>query len=99
MKLPRELGISTQITAITQQAMEGKRYNASFTDVSDVERHAKAVLNAVCDRMTPFAGPVNCQSSRPKGFKTAIISGGLDIFATSTKRRYQLDYAFRGQDL
>lgn len=31
---------------------------------------------------------------KAKGFKTAIISGGLDIFTQRLKERYQLDYAF-----
>lgn len=31
---------------------------------------------------------------KAKGFKTAIISGGLDIFTQRLKARYQLDYAF-----
>ncbi|MCV5427371.1 phosphoserine phosphatase SerB, partial [Escherichia coli] len=31
---------------------------------------------------------------KEKGFKTAIISGGLDIFTERLKEKYQLDYAF-----
>ena len=31
---------------------------------------------------------------KQKGFKTAIISGGLDIFTQRLQQKYQLDYVF-----
>ena len=57
-EIARELGMSTQITAITQQAMEGKLdFNASFTRrIGMLKGTPKAVLNAVCDRMTLSPG-------------------------------------------
>ncbi|EOX8480258.1 phosphoserine phosphatase SerB [Salmonella enterica subsp. indica] len=91
------LGMSTQIAAITQQAMEGKLdFNASFTRrISMLKGTPKALLNAVCDRMTLSPGLLTILPViKAKGFKTAIISGGLDIFTQRLKARYQLDYAF-----
>ncbi|EBH9794227.1 phosphoserine phosphatase SerB, partial [Salmonella enterica subsp. enterica serovar 4,[5],12:i:-] len=96
-EIARELGMSTQITAITQQAMEGKLdFNASFTRrIGMLKGTPKAVLNAVCDRMTLSPGLLTILPViKAKGFKTAIISGGLDIFTQRLKERYQLDYAF-----
>ncbi|ENG5824462.1 phosphoserine phosphatase SerB [Salmonella enterica] len=96
-EIARELGMSTQITAITQQAMEGKLdFNASFTRrIGMLKGTPKAVLNAVCDRMTLSPGLLTILPViKAKGFKTAIISGGLDIFTQRLKARYQLDYAF-----
>ncbi|WP_139779340.1 HAD-IB family phosphatase, partial [Salmonella enterica] len=62
---------------------------------SDLKGTPKAVLNAVCDRMTLSPGLLTILPViKAKGFKTAIISGGLDIFTQRLKERYQLDYAF-----
>lgn len=91
------LGMTAQIAAITQQAMEGKLdFNASFTQrIGMLKGTPKEVLNAVCDRMTLSPGlSTILPIIKAKGFKTAIISGGLDIFTQRLKTRYQLDYAF-----
>lgn len=76
-EIARELGMSTQITAITQQAMEGKLdFNASFTRrIGMLKGTPKAVLNAVCDRMTLRRLLTILPVIKAKGFKTAIISG------------------------
>ncbi|MGG5963553.1 phosphoserine phosphatase SerB [Salmonella enterica] len=96
-EIARALGMSEQIAAITQQAMEGHLdFNASFTRrIGMLKGTPRAVLNAVCDSMTLSPGLLTILPIiKAKGFKTAIISGGLDIFTQRLKTRYQLDYAF-----
>lgn len=64
-EIARELGMSTQITAITQQAMEGKLdFNASFTRrIGMLKGTPKAVLNRRMRSHDPFARPVNYSAS------------------------------------
>ncbi len=70
-------------------------FNASFTRHRNVEGTPKAVLNAVCDRMTRFRPglltilPV----IKAKDLNRDYLRG-LDIFTQRHKERYQLDYAF-----
>ncbi|WP_213133865.1 phosphoserine phosphatase SerB [Citrobacter sp. FP75] len=96
-EIARTLGISEQIAELTQQAMEGKLdFNSSFTRrIGMLKGTPVDVLNAVCDRMTASPGITTILPLlKAKGFKTAIISGGLDIFTHRLQEKYQLDYAF-----
>lgn len=96
-EIARVLGISAQIAELTQQAMEGKLdFNSSFTRrIGMLKGTHRDVLNAVCDQMTASPG-INTilPILKQKGFKTAIISGGLDIFTHRLQQKYQLDYVF-----
>lgn len=92
-----ELGISDSIAELTQQAMEGKLdFDASFTRrIRMLKGTPRSVLDQVCNRMTLSPGLTTILPIiKAKGFKTAIISGGLDIFTQRLKERYHLDYAF-----
>ncbi|WP_374684591.1 phosphoserine phosphatase SerB [Scandinavium manionii] len=96
-EIARTLGISEKITALTQQAMEGKLdFDTSFTRrIAMLSGTHNAVLDDVCNRMTLSPGlDIILPILKAKGFKTAIISGGLDLFAQRLKKRYQLDFAF-----
>lgn len=91
------MGISERITELTQQAMEGKLdFNSSFTRrIGMLKGTHTDVLNAVCDQMTASPGITTILPIlKQKGFKTAIISGGLDIFTHRLQKKYQLDYVF-----
>ncbi|WP_249415595.1 phosphoserine phosphatase SerB [Citrobacter freundii] len=96
-EIARALGITDQITAVTQQAMEGKLdFNSSFIRrIGMLKGTHIDVINAVCDRMTASPGITTILPFlKQKGFKTAIISGGLDIFTHRLQQKYQLDYVF-----
>ncbi|WP_049009083.1 phosphoserine phosphatase SerB [Citrobacter koseri] len=96
-EIAHTLGISAQIAEMTQQAMEGKvDFDTSFTRRIRMLKGTHCdVLNVVCDRMTISPGlAAMLPVLKNKGFKTAIISGGLDIFTQRLKEKYQLDYAF-----
>ncbi|MGO0673643.1 phosphoserine phosphatase SerB [Citrobacter werkmanii] len=91
------LGISAQIAELTKQAMEGKLdFNSSFTRrIGMLKGTHIDVINAVCDQMTASPGITTILPIlKQKGFKTAIISGGLDIFTRRLQEKYQLDYVF-----
>lgn len=57
-EIARALGITDQITKLTQQAMEGKLdFNNSFTRrIGMLKGTHIHVINAVCDRMTASPG-------------------------------------------
>ncbi len=96
-EIARALGITARITELTQQAMEGKLdFNSSFTRrIGMLKGTHIDVINAVCDRMTTSPGiTAILPFLKQKGFKTAIISGGLDIFTHRLQQKYQLDYVF-----
>lgn len=96
-EIARALGITDRITKLTQQAMEGKLdFNNSFTQrIGMLKGTHIHVINAVCDRMTASPGITTILPFlKQKGFKTAIISGGLDIFTHRLQQKYQLDYIF-----
>lgn len=96
-EIARILGVSERIAELTQQAMEGKLdFNSSFTRrIGMLKGTHTDVLNAVCDKMTASPGiTAILPILKQKGFKTAIISGGLDIFTQRLQEKYQLDYAF-----
>ena len=96
-EIARALGITDRITVLTQQAMEGKLdFNSSFTQrIGMLKGTHIDVINAVCDRMTASPGITTILPFlKQKGFKTAIISGGLDIFTHRLQQKYQLDYVF-----
>ncbi|EFE10176.1 phosphoserine phosphatase SerB [Citrobacter youngae] len=96
-EIARALGISTQIARLTQQAMEGKLdFNSSFTRrIGMLKGTHLDVINTVCDQMTASPGiTAILPILKQRGFKTAIISGGLDIFTRRLQEKYQLDYVF-----
>ncbi|WP_370615863.1 phosphoserine phosphatase SerB [Citrobacter portucalensis] len=96
-EIARALGITDRITELTQQAMEGKLdFNSSFTRrIGMLKGTHIDVINAVCDRMTASPGITTILPFlKQKGFKTAIISGGLNIFTHRLQQKYQLDYVF-----
>lgn len=96
-EIARVLGISAQIAELTKQAMEGKLdFNSSFTRrIGMLKGTHIDVINAVCDQMTASPGITTILPIlKQKGFKTAIISGGLDIFTRRLQEKYQLDYVF-----
>ena len=96
-EIARALGITEQIRELTQQAMEGKLdFNSSFTRrIGMLKGTHIDVINGVCDRMTASPGIATILPLlKQKGFKTAIISGGLDIFTQRLQQKYQLDYVF-----
>lgn len=96
-EIAKAVGITSQVSDLTQQAMEGKiDFNTSFTRrIHMLKGTPVEVLNTVCDEMTLSPGiALILPVLKQKGFKIAIISGGLDIFANRIKEKYQLDYAF-----
>lgn len=96
-EIAQELGISGSIAELTQQAMEGKLdFDTSFTRrIRMLKGTPTNVVDQVCNRMTLSAGLTTILPViKAKGFKTAIISGGLDIFTQRLKEKYHLDYAF-----
>ena len=96
-EIARRLGISEKITALTREAMEGKiDFDTSFTRrIAMLEGTHKDILHQVCEQMTLSPGlETILPILKEKGFKTAIISGGLDIFTERLKEKYQLDFAF-----
>lgn len=96
-EIARRLGISEKITALTREAMEGKiDFDTSFTRrIGMLKGTHKDILHQVCEQMTLSPGlKTILPILKEKGFKTAIISGGLDIFTERLKEKYQLDYAF-----
>ncbi|HBK2854653.1 TPA: phosphoserine phosphatase SerB [Escherichia coli] len=96
-EISRRLGISEKITALTREAMEGKiDFDTSFTRrIAMLKGTHKDILHQVCEQMTLSPGlETILPILKEKGFKTAIISGGLDIFTERLKEKYQLDFAF-----
>lgn len=96
-EIARRLGISEKITALTREAMEGKiDFDTSFTRrIAMLKGTHKDILHQVCEQMTLSPGlETILPILKEKGFKTAIISGGLDIFTERLKEKYQLDFAF-----
>lgn len=96
-EIARRLGISEKITALTREAMEGKiDFDTSFTRrIAMLKGMHKDILHQVCEQMTLSPGlETILPILKEKGFKTAIISGGLDIFTERLKEKYQLDFAF-----
>lgn len=96
-EIARALGISEHISALTRQAMEGRLdFDTSFTQrIQLLKGTPLTLLHDVCARMTISPGISRILPLlRHKGFKTAIISGGLDIFTQGLQQKYQIDYVF-----
>lgn len=96
-EIARTLGISEKITALTREAMEGKiDFDTSFTRrIGMLKGTPKDILHQVCEQMTLSPGLATILPVlKEKGFRTAIISGGLDIFTERLKEKYSLDFAF-----
>ncbi|EEZ4382824.1 phosphoserine phosphatase SerB [Escherichia whittamii] len=96
-EIARTMGISEKITALTREAMEGKiDFDTSFTRrIGMLKGTHKDILHQVCEQMTLSPGLATILPIlKEKGFKTAIISGGLDIFTERLKEKYHLDFSF-----
>lgn len=90
-------GLSASIAELTSRAMEGALdFNASFTQrIGMLKGTPVSILDSVYEQMTLSPGIERLLTLvKKRGFKTAIISGGLDYFTQRLRVRYGLDYSF-----
>ncbi len=90
-------GVGDQVRALTLRAMEGDTdFNASLADrvhllaglpVEVIDQVARAIT------VTPGARTF-ARTLRRLGYRTAIVSGGFDVFAERVRQHLKMDYAF-----
>lgn len=88
-------GVGEQVSAITEQAMQGKiDFTESFTQrMALLEGLEESVLADIADKL-PIMEGAECLISNLKayGFKTAILSGGFSYFGNYLKNKLNIDY-------
>ena len=96
-ELAKERGVFSEISAITQQAMEGKiDFDESLKRrCAQLKGLTRADLDRVYSRLVFTPGALELISGAKKlGYKIGILSGGFSFVSDRLKKQLGLDYAF-----
>ncbi len=99
-ELAKEAGVGDQVSAITEEAMQGKiDFTESFQRrVALLKGLDESVLAKVAARLPLSEGAEELVSKlKALGFKTAILSGGFNYFGEHLKRKLGFDYVYANE--
>jgi len=96
-ELAKRAGVGDQVSAITEQAMQGKiDFTESFTQrMALLKGLDESVLSDIAEQLSMMEG-AECliENLKAYGFKTAILSGGFSYFGNYLKNKLGIDYVY-----
>ncbi len=96
-ELAKEAGVGEQVAEITEAAMRGEiDFNESFRRrMALLKGMDTSVLDAIAERIPMTEGAEELVSNlKALGFKTAILSGGFNYFASRLQQKLGFDYVY-----
>ncbi len=96
-ELAKEAGVGEQVSEITEAAMRGEiDFNESFRRrMALLKGLDVSVLDDVAERLPMTEGAEQLVSNlKALGFKTAILSGGFNYFASHLQKKLGFDYVY-----
>jgi len=96
-ELAKEAGVGEQVADITEAAMRGEiDFNESFRRrMALLKGLDTSVLDAIAERLPMTEGAEELVSNlKALGFKTAILSGGFNYFASGLQKKLGFDYVY-----
>ncbi|MGH1462817.1 MAG: phosphoserine phosphatase SerB [Neptuniibacter sp.] len=96
-ELAKEAGVGDQVAEITEAAMRGEiDFNESFRRrMALLKGMDTSVLDAIAERIPMTEGAEELVSNlKALGFKTAILSGGFNYFASRLQQKLGFDYVY-----
>ena len=99
-ELAKAAGVGDQVSAITERAMRGELdFAASFRErVALLEGLSESVLEDVAQKLKITEGAEHLISTlHALGYKTAILSGGFNYFASHLQQLLGIDYIYANE--
>lgn len=99
-ELAKEAGVGEQVSEITEAAMRGEiDFNESFRRrMALLKGLDVSVLDDVAERLPMTEGAEQLVSNlKALGFKTAILSGGFNYFASHLQKKLGFDYVYANE--
>lgn len=99
-ELAKEAGVGEQVSEITEAAMRGEiDFNESFKRrMALLKGLDVSVLDDVAERLPMTEGAEELVSNlKALGFKTAILSGGFNYFASHLQKKLGFDYVYANE--
>lgn len=96
-ELAKEAGVGEQVSEITEAAMRGEiDFNESFRRrMALLKGLDVSVLDSIAERLPMTEGAEELVSNlKALGFKTAILSGGFNYFASHLQKKLGFDYVY-----
>jgi len=99
-ELAKEAGVGEQVSEITEAAMRGEiDFNESFKRrMALLKGLDVSVLDQIAERLPMTEGAEELVSNlKALGFKTAILSGGFNYFASHLQKKLGFDYVYANE--
>lgn len=99
-ELAKEAGVGEQVAEITEAAMRGEiDFNESFRRrMALLKGLDVSVLDDIAERLPMTEGAEELVSNlKALGFKTAILSGGFNYFASHLQKKLGFDYVYANE--
>lgn len=99
-ELAKEAGVGEQVSEITEAAMRGEiDFNESFRRrMALLKGLDVSVLDSIAERLPMTEGAEELVSNlKALGFKTAILSGGFNYFASHLQKKLGFDYVYANE--
>lgn len=99
-ELAKEAGVGDQVSEITEAAMRGEiDFNESFRRrMALLKGLDVSVLDSIAERLPMTEGAEELVSNlKALGFKTAILSGGFNYFASRLQQKLGFDYVYANE--
>ncbi|MCP4595381.1 phosphoserine phosphatase SerB [Neptuniibacter sp.] len=99
-ELAKEAGVGEQVSEITEAAMRGEiDFNESFRRrMALLKGLDVSVLDEIAERLPMTEGAEELVSNlKALGFKTAILSGGFNYFASHLQNKLGFDYVYANE--
>lgn len=99
-ELAKEAGVGEQVSEITEAAMRGEiDFNESFRRrMALLKGLDVSVLDSIAERLPMTEGAEELVSNlKALGFKTAILSGGFNYFASHLQKQLGFDYVYANE--
>ncbi len=99
-ELAKEAGVGKQVSEITEAAMRGEiDFNESFRRrMALLKGLDVSVLDSIAERLPMTEGAEELVSNlKALGFKTAILSGGFNYFASHLQKKLGFDYVYANE--
>lgn len=99
-ELAKEAGVGDQVSEITEAAMRGEiDFNESFRRRMALLKGLDiSVLDSIAERLPMTEGAEELVSNlKALGFKTAILSGGFNYFASQLQQKLGFDYVYANE--
>jgi len=99
-ELAKEAGVGDQVAEITEAAMRGEiDFNESFRRrMALLKGLDVSVLDQIAERLPMTEGAEQLVSNlKALGFKTAILSGGFNYFASHLQQKLGFDYVYANE--